>query len=159
MHCDPVCAIHLRYPRIPQLERLISAMQGQFLALTYLMLHYLPIRPRRPSARALPVRFLGGHAPRLQTLELHCIPFPALPKLLLSTTDLVRLHPSVGAAFRVHFTRDDDRVPVRVDQLESLTASLTGHTRRFWGRHSSCLLLVSLCAAGDSLEVQKNEML
>lgn len=83
---DRICAIHLRYPRIYQLERLVSAMQEQFPALTYLMLDYNPFH--RPPVPALPVRFLGGHAPRLQALELHSIVFPALPKLLLSATDL-----------------------------------------------------------------------
>ena len=42
-------------------------------------------------APALPDGFLGGSAPRLQSLELDSIPFPALPKLLLSATDLVHL--------------------------------------------------------------------
>ncbi|KAI0275893.1 hypothetical protein BGY98DRAFT_1188140 [Russula aff. rugulosa BPL654] len=40
---------------------------------------------------AIPESFLGGSAPRLQHLELKCIPFPGLPKLLLSATDLVSL--------------------------------------------------------------------
>jgi hypothetical protein len=35
--------------------------------------------------------FLGGSAPRLQFLYLDCNPFPGLPKLLLSATDLVLL--------------------------------------------------------------------
>jgi hypothetical protein len=86
---DRICAIHLRYSRIYKLERLVSAMQEQFPALTYLMLDYNPFH--RPPAPALPVRFLGGHAPCLQALDLHSIVFPALPKLLLSATDLVRL--------------------------------------------------------------------
>ena len=40
---------------------------------------------------ALPDGFLGVSAPRLQSLVLSSIPFPALPKLLLSATDLVHL--------------------------------------------------------------------
>ena len=40
----------------------------------------------------LPESFLGGSAPRLQKLDLANIPFPALPNLLLSATDLVYLH-------------------------------------------------------------------
>jgi hypothetical protein len=40
----------------------------------------------------LPDSFLGGSAPRLQTLELSGIPFPSLEKLLLSTNYLVDLH-------------------------------------------------------------------
>jgi hypothetical protein len=39
----------------------------------------------------LPDSFLGGSAPRLRTLRLMGIPFPALPNLLLSATDLVDL--------------------------------------------------------------------
>jgi hypothetical protein len=66
MHRDRISAIHLRYSRSFGLEGLVSAMQGQFPALTFLMLVYLPIH--RPPAPALPIQFLGGHAPRLQTL-------------------------------------------------------------------------------------------
>jgi hypothetical protein len=43
------------------------------------------------NAPVLPDSFLGGSAPRLQTLYLAGIPFPGIGKLLLSTTDLVRL--------------------------------------------------------------------
>jgi hypothetical protein len=39
----------------------------------------------------LPDSFLGG-SPRLRSLTLYRIPFPGLPKLLLSTHDLVKLH-------------------------------------------------------------------
>jgi hypothetical protein len=42
-------------------------------------------------APVLPDSFLGGSAPRLQTLYLAGIPFPGIGKLLLSTTDLVSL--------------------------------------------------------------------
>ena len=43
------------------------------------------------TAPALPDSFLGGSAPLLHFLYLHAIPFLGLPKLLLSTTDLVDL--------------------------------------------------------------------
>ena len=43
------------------------------------------------KAPVLPDSFLGGSAPRLQTLYLAGIPFPGIGKLLLSTTDLVTL--------------------------------------------------------------------
>jgi len=39
----------------------------------------------------IPDSFLGGSAPRLRFLELHSIPFPGLPKPLLSATHLVHL--------------------------------------------------------------------
>jgi len=65
LHRDRICQIHLRYSRRSQFERLVSAMQGQFPALTHLALDYFSIR--KPTAPALPDWFLGGHAPRLQT--------------------------------------------------------------------------------------------
>ena len=40
----------------------------------------------------IPDSFLGGSAPRLEFLDLHGIPFPGLPKLLLSATHLVDLY-------------------------------------------------------------------
>ena len=61
-------------------------MKNPFSALTSLRLH-----SERINAPALPDSFLGGSAPRLQTLTLHRIPFPALPNLLLSAHDLVDL--------------------------------------------------------------------
>ena len=47
---------------------------------------------RHGIAPALPVEFLGGSAPGLQSIHLYALPFPALPTLLLSTSDLVYLH-------------------------------------------------------------------
>ena len=44
-----------------------------------------------PNEPALPDSFLGGSAPRLRHLTLSAIPFPGLPKLLLSATHLVYL--------------------------------------------------------------------
>ena len=40
----------------------------------------------------LPDSFLGGTAPRLRSLDLYRVPFPGLPKLLLSATNLVDLN-------------------------------------------------------------------
>jgi hypothetical protein len=61
-------------------------MKGPFSALTYLWLISTKV-----NAPALPESFLGGSAPRLQTLYLDRVPFPALPNLLLSTHDLLDL--------------------------------------------------------------------
>jgi hypothetical protein len=44
------------------------------------------------DAPVLPAEFLGGSAPCLQYMFLSDIPFPALPTLLLSTSDLVNLY-------------------------------------------------------------------
>ena len=68
-----------------QLERLAAMMQEPFLALTMLQLE------TRETVRALPDMFLGVSAPRLESLFLVNIPFPGLPRLLLSATDLSQL--------------------------------------------------------------------
>jgi hypothetical protein len=79
-----------------QLQRLASSMQVQFPALKHLTLRChtfalpLPL-PFTYPAPSLPDGFLDGLSPRLQHLELHWISFPALPKLLLSVTELVYL--------------------------------------------------------------------
>ena len=44
------------------------------------------------SYPVLPDSILGGSAPRLRYLGLSFIPFPALPKLLMSATHLVNLY-------------------------------------------------------------------
>ena len=85
---DRICRLDL--PDIPswQLETILEAMQQwqPFPSLTWLN--------RWSRNRSLPVRpdmFLGGSAPHLQALFLDSIPFPGLPKLLLSAPHLVRL--------------------------------------------------------------------
>jgi hypothetical protein len=84
---DRVCDIRICLTS-SQLQRLASAMQEQFPALMYLSLR-IPSHSR--PASALLDGFLGGSAPRLQFLKLDSVPFPALPKLLLSAADLVEL--------------------------------------------------------------------
>ncbi len=63
-----------------------AAMQEPFPALTKVELWSYD-----ENVPVLPDSFLGG-SPRLRKFFLYGIPFPALPKLLLSTTDLVTLH-------------------------------------------------------------------
>ena len=86
---NSVCEINLSYITRSQLQQLTSAMLVQFPALIHLKLVYKG-RPWRP-APALPDGFLGGSAPRLQSLQLNAIAYPALSKLLLSATNLVYL--------------------------------------------------------------------
>ena len=74
----------------PEWHQFASAMQEQFPALIHLRLYYLYIGAGLPNP-VLPDRLLGESAPKLESLELHYISFPALPKLLLSATHLVRL--------------------------------------------------------------------
>ena len=86
-HNDRTCRLTLFYFSSLQMERVLAALQQPFPALTFLKLV--------PSGETAPVdadSFLGGSAPpHLQTLELCRIPFPGLPKLLLSATHLVHL--------------------------------------------------------------------
>jgi hypothetical protein len=72
-----------------QLRRLVSAMQVQFPALKHLRLDF--DRFDKSPVPVLSDGFLGGSAPNLQSLELYSIPFPTLPKLLLSAISLTRL--------------------------------------------------------------------
>ena len=69
-----------------QLEELLATMKVPFPELTVLKLW-----SDRFGAPAIPDSFLDGSAPRLQELSLGGIVFPALPKLLSSTTRLVDL--------------------------------------------------------------------
>jgi hypothetical protein len=82
-----ICEINLISLRGWQLKRLASTMQVQFPALTDLRLHFDDLE----SPAVLPDGFLSGSAPLLRSLDLHSIPFPGLPNLLLSATRLVSL--------------------------------------------------------------------
>jgi F-box-like len=80
-----VCEIYIE--DIPnQLLTKFAAMSEPFPVLTNLGLWSF-----NAGVPVLPDSFLGGSAPRLEKLVLHGIPFPALPELLLSTSNLVKL--------------------------------------------------------------------
>ncbi|KAI0284790.1 hypothetical protein BC826DRAFT_1109559 [Russula brevipes] len=75
---------HISIKRFPRAwETLAGAMQVPFSELTYLQLWLHDI----PPLTVLP----GGSAPRLRTLDLSGIPFPAVRDLILSASYLVRL--------------------------------------------------------------------
>jgi F-box-like len=84
---DRVYNIELWNLERSDLEIISAAMQVPFPELTDLDLH-----SNGETVSALPDSFLGGSAPRLRYLELEGIPFPGLPKLLLSATQLVSLY-------------------------------------------------------------------
>ncbi len=88
-HGNRICTIHLWELESRQLKKVLAAMQKPFPEMTNLQLH-----TSHKSAPVVPDSFLGGSAPRLRHLDLERIPFPGLPKLLLSAIDLVtlRLH-------------------------------------------------------------------
>ena len=83
---DRVCQISLIVVRSSDLEIFLAAMQQPFPELTRLELKLF-----KQSAAAFPDSLLGGSATRLEYLMLKNIPFPGLPKLLLSATHLVNL--------------------------------------------------------------------
>src|SRR5258708_3261466 len=88
-HNDRVCEITLRGVTSLELEEVLAPMQKPYPALTDLTIW------RQDDHGAAPIvleSFLGGSAPRLRHLSLDRIPFPGLPKLLLSATHLVVLH-------------------------------------------------------------------
>ena len=88
VHTDRVREINLIHLTRPRLERLASRMHVPFPALIRLM---ICCQGRISDVPALPDGFLGGSASQLQYFGLYRIPFPALPKFLLSATNLVYL--------------------------------------------------------------------
>jgi hypothetical protein len=83
---DRVFGIHITGVPDSLLKRIGIGATKSFSALEQLnLLSYNKMAP------VLPDSFLGGSAPHLRTLWLQGIPFPGLGKLLLSTTDLVKL--------------------------------------------------------------------
>ena len=85
---DRVCNIYLKGVARSPLQIILAKMHVSFPALTHLKL--LSEFGVSESA-VVPDSFLGGSAPRLRSLSLGRIPFPGLPKLLLSATNLVYL--------------------------------------------------------------------
>jgi F-box-like len=82
---DRVCQISLYDVELP-LGQVMAEMQEPFSELTDLSLGSF-----FPMETVLPDSFLGGSAPRLRKVHLYGIPFPGLPKLLLSATHLVKI--------------------------------------------------------------------
>ena len=85
-HGDRVCHIDLEHIPSHLLAFMTAALEEPLPALTDLALD------SDQNAPVLPDTLLGGFAPRLRSLRLTRIPFPALPKLLLSATYLATLH-------------------------------------------------------------------
>jgi hypothetical protein len=75
-----------------QLERLVAAMQEPFPELTSLVISAAENDFLFRMPPPFPDSFLGGSAPRLKSLHLDGIPFPGLPKLLLSSHNLVDIY-------------------------------------------------------------------
>jgi hypothetical protein len=86
-HSDRICEIFIKDVSNYSLERIAAATQSPFPEITDCILASCG-----QIVTDLPDLFLGGSAPRLRLLMLEGIPFPALPNLLLTAANLVRLH-------------------------------------------------------------------
>jgi hypothetical protein len=91
-HNDRICQLRLAFD--VSNSKALAAMQQPFPALTHLLLVHFGKPWQGSETTVAPSSFLGGSAPDLQSLTLTGLPFPGLPKLLLSATHLVRLHVS-----------------------------------------------------------------
>jgi len=87
-HRDCIAGIDLFGLTKRQLKRCAALMQEPFQSLRNLCLSCCE---EVQDASVMTDTFLGGSAPHLQVIELCHIPFPTLPKLLLSANNLVRL--------------------------------------------------------------------
>jgi len=85
-HNNRISEIYIKDVSNYALERIAAAMQRPFPEMTDCVLVSFD-----EIVTDLPDSLLGGSAPRLRSLMLESIPFPALPNLLLSATNLVRL--------------------------------------------------------------------
>ena len=92
-HNDHVRRIDLLDVTNSQLDEVLATMQQPFPTLTEFAIWLDDdglLEGEMPPV--VPESFLGGSAPRLQYLLLDHVPFPGLPKLLLSATGLVSLY-------------------------------------------------------------------
>src|SRR5258708_24060534 len=117
-HNDRVCEIRLWDVSRWGLEEVLAPMQKPYPALTDLE-SWWDLWDGNGAGPIVPESFLGGSAPCLLRLNLDCIPFPGLPKLLLSATHLVTLElwgiPNSG-----YFT--PERIVTGLSTLTSLEA-------------------------------------
>jgi hypothetical protein len=86
-HRDRADEIYLQNINSSALEKVLAVMQEPFPELRSMRLS-----SDDETVPVVPDSFLGGSAPRLEFLVLECIPFPGLPKLLLSSTHLIDLY-------------------------------------------------------------------
>ena len=89
---DRVHQINLQDVFGDELEDILKAMQEPFPKLTSLLITRSDDETAETEPVPLPDSFLGGSAPRLETLYLYSIPSLVLPELLLSTTRLTTLY-------------------------------------------------------------------
>ena len=86
-HNDRICELVIHDILSSEREKALTALQQPFPALANLYVVF-----DMETAPVIPTSFLGGSAPGLETLYLKHVPFPGLPKLLLTATHLVDLN-------------------------------------------------------------------
>ena len=119
-HHNRVCKIYYDNRQFSDsLLKEFAAIDEPFPALTTLKLFSFG-----QNAPVLPDSLLGGSAPRLRSLHLNGIPYPSIGKLLLSTTDLVRL--SLWRIPHSGYIASETIVPLlsALSRLESLALGL-----------------------------------
>jgi len=87
-HSDRVSQVLLDDISSSDLKNVLAVIQETFPALRHLQIQ----SEYDVQSPVVSDSFLGGSAPHLQYLELTCVPFPRLPKWLLSPTHLVTLY-------------------------------------------------------------------
>ena len=110
---DRICKVHIDNAPVGDIEELAlaGAMQVTFPTLTDLDIHAVDYS----LPASFPESLLGGSAPKLRSLRLMYIAFPALPKLLLASPGLVSLS-LIGTSYSGYISPD-----AIVDCLSSLT--------------------------------------
>ncbi len=90
-HPDRVCHVELSRLEALPWGKLVTLLQEPFPVLTHLSISVNDDDGDNGNTLALPDEFLGESAPCLQEFNLSGFTFPALPTLLLSTSDLAEL--------------------------------------------------------------------
>jgi F-box-like len=85
-HCDRICGFQVLLHGAYSNSKLASVMQKPFPSLTSLQLW-----SNFDDVSVVPDTILGGSAPHLRSLSLAGLPFPTLPRFLLSCNDLSEL--------------------------------------------------------------------
>ena len=132
---DRVCKVFIHNVPNSLLEEL-ATVAGPFPALIKLELVSFKVEPPM-----LPDSFLGGSAPRLRSLDLWGISFPAVGKLLSSTSDLVTL--SLGVIPESAYISPDAMVTTLSALTRLKTLHLIFEIPQFWIDGASQRPLVS----------------
>jgi hypothetical protein len=128
-----------------------AAMEKPFPELTHLLLDASHARYFGLTELVLPDLFLGGSAPRLQVISLSGIPFPGLPRLLLSATHLVSLYLSESPSFGRISPEAMATVLPALTRLETLWLAIVSSQHRAFSDAEGRRLPPSTCSVLPAL--------